>query len=113
MNAPTADSCSHLEAAEERHAAVVPSGHGCAECLRTGGVWVHLRLCMTCGHVGCCDNSPGKHATKHFHGSAHPVIRSYEPGEDWGYCYPDELFLEVLPARGSEAATRHYDPPRK
>jgi hypothetical protein len=66
---------------------------------------------MSCGHVGCCDNSPGKHATKHFHGSGHPVIRSYEPEEDWGYCYPDELFVEVLPARPGEAALRHYDPP--
>ena len=113
MNAPAADNCSHLDAAQERHAAVVPSGHGCAECLSTGGVWVHLRLCMTCGHVGCYDNSPNKHATKHFHETSHPVIRSYEPGEDWGYCYPDELFLEVLPARGHEAATRHYDPPRR
>ena len=65
---------------------------------------------MTCGHVGCCDNSPSRHATKHFHGTEHPVIRSYEPGEDWGYCYPDELFLEELPARPGEAATAPLRP---
>jgi uncharacterized UBP type Zn finger protein len=70
---------------------------GCAECLQTGSRWVHLRLCLTCGHVGCCDASPGKHATKHFHGTAHPVMRSYEPGEDWAWCYVDQLFLEPAP----------------
>jgi uncharacterized UBP type Zn finger protein len=66
---------------------------GCEECLRTGSCWVHLRLCLSCGHVGC-DNSPNKHATKHFHKTQHPVIQSFEPGEDWGWCYIDELFLE-------------------
>jgi hypothetical protein len=113
MSAPDVESCSHLNGVMERKATVTPSGHGCVECLRTGGVWVHLRLCMGCGHVGCCDNSPNHHATKHAHASGHPVIRSYEPGEDWGYCYPDDLFLEVLPARKGEAATRHYDAPEK
>src|SRR6185295_16729472 len=73
--------CTHLEQADHRSHGVAPSGPGCAECLQTGGVWVHLRLCLTCGHVGCCDNSPGQHATKHFHGTKHPVIRSYEPAE--------------------------------
>ena len=67
---------------------------GCEECLATGGRWVHLRLCQECGHVGCCDNSPGKHATKHFHATRHAVIRSFEPGEDWSWCYVDELFFE-------------------
>jgi len=113
MSADASDLCPHLETTAARHKPVTPSGHGCVECLKAGGVWVHLRLCMTCGHVGCCDNSPSKHATKHFHASGHPVIRSYEPEEDWGYCYPDELFLEVLAARPGESATRHYDPPRK
>jgi uncharacterized UBP type Zn finger protein len=70
---------------------------GCEECLATGSRWVHLRLCLTCGKVGCCDNSPGKHATKHFHRTAHPIIRSLEPGEDWGWCYVDELFLDPAP----------------
>ena len=113
MSASDESGCSHLEKAAARHAAVKPSGPGCAECLKAHGVWVHLRLCMTCGHVGCCDNSPAKHATKHFHASQHPVIRSYEPGEDWGYCFPDDLFLEVLPAHKGEAAPRHFDPPEE
>jgi uncharacterized UBP type Zn finger protein len=66
---------------------------GCEECLVTGGRWVHLRLCRTCGHVGCCDSSPGTHATKHFHATKHPVMRSFEPGEDWNWCYEDEALL--------------------
>ncbi len=89
-----ASSCAHtaeLRPVEARTPA------GCEECLRTGSRWVHLRLCLSCGHVGCCDNSPGKHATKHFGTTQHPVIRSYEPGEDWGWCYPDRLFLEPAP----------------
>jgi thioredoxin reductase (NADPH) len=105
------DVCSHLEAATARHTGVKPSGPGCVECLAGGGVWVHLRLCLTCGHVGCCDNSPGRHATKHFHGSKHPVIRSYEPGEDWGYCYVDDEGIETLPAKPGETASHHFDPP--
>ena len=104
-------SCAHLEKTEGRSAPVRPSGPGCEECLAADGTWVHLRLCMTCGHVGCCDNSPNKHATKHAHRTQHPVIRSYEPGEDWGYCYPDDRFLESLPALRGEAAPRHFDPP--
>jgi uncharacterized UBP type Zn finger protein len=60
---------------------------GCEECLATGGHWVHLRLCLSCGHVGCCDSSPGRHATKHFHSLQHPVVQSLEPGESWGWCY--------------------------
>jgi uncharacterized UBP type Zn finger protein len=67
---------------------------GCAECLETGGSWVHLRLCMSCGHVGCCDSSPGKHATKHFQRSGHPIVQSYEPGEEWLWCYADQVMLE-------------------
>ena len=67
---------------------------GCEECLATGGRWVHLRLCLSCGHVGCCDNSPGRHATKHFQGSHHPVMRSFEPGETWGWCFVDKRELE-------------------
>jgi uncharacterized UBP type Zn finger protein len=70
---------------------------GCAECLQMGSRWVHLRLCLTCGHVGCCDSSPNKHATKHFHSTNHPLVRSYEPGEDWGWCYVDNLYLEPAP----------------
>ena len=68
---------------------------GCEECLAMGGRWVHLRLCLACGHVGCCDNSPGRHATGHFHQSGHPLIRSYEPGEDWWWCYIDDVAFDV------------------
>jgi len=71
---------------------------GCEECLKTGGRWVELRLCLTCGHVGCCDNSPGKHATAHFRRVHHPIIRSFQPGEDWAWCYVDEVMLEPAPA---------------
>jgi hypothetical protein len=104
------ESCPHLETASKRAAGVKPSSPGCKECLQSGGVWVHLRLCLSCGHVGCCDNSPSRHATKHFHHSHHPTIRSYEPGEEWGYCYPDNLFIENLPARPIEVPPRHFDP---
>jgi len=58
-----------------------------------GDSWVHLRLCLTCGHVGCCDSSKNQHATKHFHATTHPIMRSLEPGEDWGWCYVDEIEL--------------------
>jgi uncharacterized UBP type Zn finger protein len=68
---------------------------GCEECLKTGMQWVHLRLCLSCGHVGCCDSSPGKHATKHFHRTNHPVIASYEPGERWAWCYVDEADVDL------------------
>ncbi len=87
-------SCAHVKAI--RH--VTASAKGCEECLRLGTQWVHLRLCMTCGHVGCCDDSPMKHATAHFHDTTHPVIRSFEPGEAWGFCYADERFYDPLPA---------------
>ncbi len=66
---------------------------GCEECLATGDDWVHLRLCLSCGHVGCCDSSKNKHATRHFHETDHPVIESFEPGEDWRWCYVDEVML--------------------
>lgn len=83
--------CSHLDEV----AAVTPSGDGCQECLQNGGHWVHLRICESCGHVGCCDSSPGRHATEHYHRTHHPLIRSFEPGEDWWWCYVDELMFEV------------------
>jgi Zn-finger in ubiquitin-hydrolases and other protein len=89
-----ADTCTHLATAVD----VTPSSTGCEDCLRTGGRWVHLRLCMACGHVGCCDSSPHRHATAHWRESAHPLVRSYEPGEDWWWCYADELLLEVADA---------------
>lgn len=84
--------CTHLATVAD----VVPSSPGCEDCLRIGGRWVHLRMCMHCGHIGCCDNSPNRHATAHWHAHPHhPIIRSYEPGEDWWWCYADELFFEV------------------
>lgn len=67
---------------------------GCEECLKLGMRWVHLRLCLSCGHVGCCDNSIGKHATAHFHTTTHPIIKSFEPGEDWKWCYIDKVAME-------------------
>ena len=66
----------------------------CEECLLIGSGWVHLRLCLSCGHVGCCDSSPNKHATKHFHKTKHPIVRSLEPGENWEWCYIDEILAE-------------------
>ena len=82
--------CSHLDEVAD----VAPSSGGCEDCLRIGGRWVHLRMCMSCGHVGCCDNSPNRHATKHAKASGHPVIASAEPGERWIYCSPDDAFAE-------------------
>lgn len=82
--------CAHITAATDREP---NTPDGCEECLKVGDPWVHLRLCLECGRVGCCDNSPNKHATKHYHSTKHPVIRSFEPGEDWRYCYPDDLFV--------------------
>ena len=73
---------------------VAPRADGCAECLRIGSAWVHLRLCLTCGHVGCCDSSKNKHATKHYHKTGHPVVQSFEPGESWRWCYAHRLFME-------------------
>jgi uncharacterized UBP type Zn finger protein len=89
-----ADGCTHLSQIRD---APPRTPDGCEECLATGGRWVHLRLCLTCGHVGCCDDSPGKHATKHYRKGRHPLIRSFEPGEDWAWCYVDELVLEPAP----------------
>ena len=85
--------CKHLKSVKS----VAPRSKGCEECLTMGDRWVHLLLCMGCGHVGCCDSSKNKHATKHFHATHHPVIRSLEPGEQWGFCYVDEDSLDPLP----------------
>ena len=85
-----ADTCSHLDTIRD----VKPSSNGCEECMKIGSDWVHLRLCKTCGHVGCCDSSRHKHATKHFHRTKHPIVRSFEPGETWMWCYVDEVLIE-------------------
>jgi len=82
--------CSHLKEVK----APAPGSKGCEECLKTGDSWVHLRLCEACGHVGCCDDSKNRHATKHFRATTHPVIRSFEPGESWRWCYIDEQMAE-------------------
>ena len=79
-------SCSHRDTIRD----VAPGTNGCEECLKIGGRWVHLRMCRTCGHVGCCDSSPNRHATAHFRATGHPIARSIEPGESWSWCYVDE-----------------------
>ena len=71
------------------------SGAGCVECLKLGMHWVHLRECLVCGHVGCCDSSLGKHATEHFHATGHPIMKSVEPGESWAWCYVDQIMLTL------------------
>ncbi len=75
------------------------STEGCKECLAVGDGWVHLRMCMTCGHVGCCDSSKNRHARRHWERAHHPIIRSAEPGEDWLWCYPDHDYLDAEAAR--------------
>ena len=82
--------CTHLDQIRE----VKSNTDGCQECLQTGDSWVHLRLCLSCGHVGCCDESKNRHATKHFQVTEHPLIQSDEAGEDWIWCYVDELWME-------------------
>ncbi|MGF1425322.1 UBP-type zinc finger domain-containing protein [Kitasatospora sp. LaBMicrA B282] len=67
---------------------------GCQECAADGSAWVHLRRCLTCGHVGCCDSSRGRHASAHHRATGHPVVASHQPGEEWGWCYPDRTFLD-------------------
>jgi hypothetical protein len=82
--------CEHL--AHSKY--VAPKTHVCAECVAMGDSWVHLRTCLTCGNVGCCDSSKNKHATKHFHSTGHPVITSAQPHERWLWCFVDQLFQE-------------------
>jgi uncharacterized UBP type Zn finger protein len=82
--------CTHTDQINED---VTPSAEGCEDCLRMGDTWVHLRECLTCGHVGCCDASKNKHASRHFHATYHPIVRSFQPGEDWRWCYVDEVLV--------------------
>jgi uncharacterized UBP type Zn finger protein len=86
--------CTHLDQIEVRPPAPEDVA-GCEECLRAGDRWVNLRVCLTCGHVGCCDTSPGRHASQHAREASHPIIRSLEPGEDWCWCYQDEVGFTV------------------
>lgn len=83
--------CEHIQDARD----LQPSKRVCEECVRMGDGWVHLRICLNCGHVGCCDSSKNKHATKHFHTSQHPLVRSIEPGENWGWCYIHEITYDL------------------
>ena len=85
------DECTHVDQIRD----VKPNSKGCSECLKLGDSWVHLRLCMICGSVGCCDDSKNKHASKHFHASRHPIVRSLEPGENWYWCYLDKLAFDM------------------
>ena len=87
--------CAHLGSVKTDKPRAKGSDAGCEECLRLGDSWVHLRLCRTCGHVGCCDESKNKHATKHYHATQHLIITSLEPGEGWSWCYVDELAMEL------------------
>jgi uncharacterized UBP type Zn finger protein len=86
---PATGSCAHRDGIANPE----PAATGCVECLRSGDPWVHLRLCLTCGHVGCCDSSKNQHATRHFWSTHHPIVRSLEPGEDWRWCYVDEVVV--------------------
>ena len=85
------DECTHTDQITD----VAPTSDGCEECLKNGGDWVQLRLCRSCGHVGCCDSSPGMHATRHFRSTGHPIIQSFEPGEDWLWCYEDLVIIDL------------------
>jgi hypothetical protein len=81
--------CSHLDQIGVHE--LPPEVDGCEDCLSSGGAWLHLRICLTCGHVGCCDSSPNRHSTAHQHATEHPIIHSLEPGEDWSWCYLDDV----------------------
>jgi uncharacterized UBP type Zn finger protein len=87
--------CTHAD--HVRITQLPASVDGCSDCLAIGSLWLHLRICLECGHVGCCDDSPNKHATKHFGQTQHPLIQSFEPGEDWGWCFIDQVLLEPAP----------------
>jgi uncharacterized UBP type Zn finger protein len=84
--------CTHLDSVKTDRR----NTNGCEVCLKTGDTWVHLRLCRTCGHVGCCDDSKNRHARKHFHATGHPIASSIEPGETWSWCFVDEVFLRAV-----------------
>ena len=85
--------CEHFDGSEKTEAPEPVDG--CEDCLRAGDSWVHLRMCLTCGHVGCCDSSQNRHARKHYHDHQHPLIRSVEPGETWAYCYVHDQYTNL------------------
>jgi uncharacterized UBP type Zn finger protein len=88
--------CTHLDTVKVTE--LPPAVDGCEECLRIGSSWCHLRICLECGHVGCCDSSPNKHASAHAQEQRHPIIRSIQPGEDWSWCYVDDVAFVVEPS---------------
>jgi uncharacterized UBP type Zn finger protein len=90
--------CTHLDSIEITE--LPDTIDGCEDCLRAGGEWCHLRICLTCGHVGCCDSSPGRHASAHASSTDHPIMRSVQPGEDWSWCYVDELSMRIHEVQG-------------
>ncbi len=87
--------CSHLD--QVQFVELPGDIPGCEDCLAIGGRWVHLRMCQECGHIGCCDDSPNRHATAHYHATQHPIIRSAQPDEDWSWCYVDEVVFVIRP----------------
>jgi uncharacterized UBP type Zn finger protein len=91
--------CTHLEQVEITE--LPASVDGCEDCLREGGKWLHLRICLTCGYVGCCDSSPARHASRHAGTDSHPLIRSLEPGEEWSYCFIDDIGMLIPEIRGA------------
>jgi uncharacterized UBP type Zn finger protein len=91
--------CTHLDTVEITE--LPESVEGCTDCLAGGGRWLHLRICLGCGHVGCCDSSPNRHASKHFEQSGHPLIRSLEPGEEWSFCFVDDAGMLLPGVHGS------------
>jgi uncharacterized UBP type Zn finger protein len=91
--------CTHLD--QVKITELPEEVEGCEDCLATGTAWLHLRICLECGHVGCCDSSPGRHASKHATADHHPIIRSLEPGEDWSWCFPDQVAMVIPEVHGA------------
>jgi uncharacterized UBP type Zn finger protein len=96
--------CDHLD--HVRITELPESVDGCVDCLAAGTKWLHLRICLECGHVGCCDDSPEKHASAHARSSEHPIIRSLQPGEDWSWCFVDEVAMRIPQVHGQTAIPR-------
>ena len=103
----TAAPCEHVG---ELDLTLAPTSDGCETCLREGTTWVSLRMCQSCGHVGCCDSSPNRHATAHAGSSGHPVVRSFEPDENWFYCYPEQVLFEVEAAPSAPSHSTRMSP---
>ena len=90
--------CTHLDQVQVTE--LPEAVDGCEDCLASGGQWFHLRICLSCGHVGCCDSSPGKHASGHAKDASHPIMRSLQPGEDWSWCFEDQLGMIIREVQG-------------